>query len=358
MNRILSHALLGSALIVAAASCSKADKADKDTAADNSKVPAAKKIQEATTETKAEPAELSEEEKKAASLEKIKIALAKLETESKKESARWTDELKAAAKTLVTTDYKTGTEALTATLASLHRKPGNAKRDVYRHPAETLEFFGIKPTSKVVEMGAGRGWYTEILAPVVAKSGQLTIGAPDAAGPADTMSTVYGLRAKAFLGTSEDLYGKVKVFHSRGETLSLGEPGSADLVFAAREMHGWQRRDVFATNLKAIVEVLAPGGVFGVVQHRAKPDAKPEESALLGYLPEAWVIAQVEAAGLKLEEKSEINANAKDTKDYEDGVWTLPPSLGLGEQDKAKYEAIGESDRMTLRFVKPAPASK
>jgi predicted methyltransferase len=165
--------------------------------------------------------------------------------------------------------------------------------------------------------------------------------------------TVYGSRQKAWLGKSDDLFGKVTPFQiTEPEKLALGAPGSADLVLAIREMHNWQRRGQLEGYLGAIATVLAPGGTFGVVQHRAPADAKAEESAEKGYLPEAWVIAKVEAAGLKLAEKSEINANAKDTKDYEKGVWTLPPNFREGDTDKPKYEAIGESDRMTLRFTK------
>ncbi len=305
----------------------------------------------------AEAAEAGNEDeaaKKAEQAKRAQDALERLKTEIPEEAARWTDELKASSKALATKDFKTPEAAIKAALASGHRMPGHSERDAARHPQETLLFFGITPSAKVVEMGSGGGWYTELLAPIVSKKGSLTIGTHDATGPETEMRTVYGRRQQAFLAKSEDLYGKIKTFSlASPESVSLGAPGSADLVLAMREMHGWQRRDQFDLFVKAVVDVLAPGGVFGVVQHRAKADAKVEESAEKGYLPEAWVIEKLEAAGLKLEDKSEINANAKDTKDYEKGVWTLPPSLRLKDVDKEKYTAIGESDRMTLRFVKP-----
>ena len=147
--------------------------------------------------------------------------------------------------------------------------------------------------------------------------------------------------------------------------VSLGAEGSYDLVIAMREMHGWQNRDVLDQNLAETFRVLKPGGVFGVEQHRAKDDADPKVSSKNGYLPQKYVIARAEAAGFKLEARSEINANPKDTKDHVEGVWMLPPNTRAPEKeankagyDKAKFEAIGESDRMTLRFVKPKTAAK
>ena len=276
----------------------------------------------------------ADEAKKLADQQKVKDAIATLNKEIPVELARWNDEMKINTRALVATKFKTPKDAISAVLASPHRMPGNAERDASRHPLETLSFFGLTPTSRVVEMGIGQGWYTEILAPVVASEGQFTGGGYDAAGPDDQMRTVYGLRQKALFAKSDDLFGKAKTFDLGAESVELGEPGSADLVLAIREMHNWQRRDTIDANLKAVVSVLAPGGTFGVVQHRAPADAKAEESAEQGYLPEAWLIAKIEATGLKLVEKSEINANPKDTKDYADGVWTLPPNFRAGETDE------------------------
>jgi predicted methyltransferase len=212
----------------------------------------------------------------------------------------------------------------------------------------------------VVEMGTGEGWYTEILAVLVGPKGKLYVVAPDPEGPEGKMRTVYGRRTAAMLAMVPELYGAVEMLTLDPPADSdLGVPATVDVVLAIREMHGWERRGAMDAYLAAVHAALKDGGVFGVVAHRAAPDADASQSAQKGYLPEAWLIAKVEAAGFKLAEKSEINANPKDTRDYAKGVWTLPPNFAEGETDKAKYAAIGESDRMTLRFVKvgAAPAA-
>ena len=287
--------------------------------------------------------------------EKVAKALQDAEAEAAKEKQRWTPELTARAVAVRDGKYADTAAALTAILASDHRTPGHRDRDAARHPVETLTFFGLEPTMTVVELGAGGGWYTELLAPLLAGRGKLIVAGPDAAGPADKMSTVYGRRLDLFLARSPELFGKVeRVAIGSPDAIRLGPDGSADLVLAIREMHNWQRRGELAAYLGAVHAVLKDGGTFGVVAHRARPDAKAEATAEQGYLPEAWVVEQVKAAGFELVGASEVNANPKDTKDYEKGVWTLPPNYRLGETDKAKYAAIGESDRMTLRFKKVA----
>ena len=279
--------------------------------------------------------------------------LAKAEAEAATEARRWTPELKKKAAELVARQPKDARKGLQAILASPHREPGNPERDVHRHPLETLTFFGIRPDMTVVEVGAGEGWYTELLAPLLARNGKLVVTSADPQGPPDAMRTVYAKRLAMFLGKSPELFGKVEVvLVDPPAKVDLGPPGSADLALAIREMHNWQRRGQIDAYLAAIHAVLKEGGTFGVEQHRAAAGGKAEETAEKGYLPEEWLIAKVEAAGFKLEEKSEINANPKDTKDYEKGVWTLPPNYREGDKDKARYAAIGESDRMTLRFVK------
>jgi predicted methyltransferase len=286
-------------------------------------------------------------------------AMEEVEKEAEAEKARWTEEMHAKAAKLVETDYKDLKAAFKAILASPHRQPGNADRDKYRHPAETLTFFGIRPDMTVIEVGAGGGWYTEILAPLLAKKGTLIVTGGDPNGPADQMSTVRGTSLKLFLENAPELYGKVKVSYiAPPDKLELAPEGTADLAVVIREMHNWTRRDYLDAYLAAIHKALKPGGVLGVVAHRAKPDVDPKESAEKGYLPEEWLIQTVEKAGFKLVEKSEINANPKDTKDYEQGVWTLPPNLALGDKDREKYVAIGESDRMTLKFVKAEAETK
>jgi predicted methyltransferase len=312
------------------------------------------------------PAPAMSADKKAEEARKLEQDFAKLAEDIAKEKARFTPELEAKTKALADADYKNLEKGLRTILASEHRTPGDKDRDAWRHPIETLTFFGLKPESKVLEFGGGGGWYTEILAPFVAKKGKMAVTGTDPNGPRTVRATLYGQRLKAFLDKSPALGGKIDFVIIDPNKANLGPENSYDLIIAMREMHGWHRNGNLDKNLAEAFRVLKPGGVFGVEQHRAKPDADPKESAEKGYLPEKWVIERAVAAGFKLEGKSEVNANAKDTKDYADGVWMLPPNLRAPEADKAKYKAIGESDRMTLKFVKPkttqapapAPAKK
>ncbi|MBA2544408.1 MAG: class I SAM-dependent methyltransferase, partial [Deltaproteobacteria bacterium] len=268
--------------------------------------------------------------------EKVAAAVKKAEDEAAKEATRWTADLKAKAIALRDGKYKDAKEALTALLASEHRMPGHKDRDPARHPVETLTFFGLTPTMTVVELGAGGGWYTELLAPLLANKGKLVVAGPDAAGPTDKMSSVYGKRLDMFLAKSPDLFGKVERVSIKPDAIKLGADGSADLVLAIREMHNWQRRGELDKYLTAIHAALKDGGTFGLVAHRAKDGTKGEATAESGYLEEKWVIEKVTAKGFELVEKSEINANPKDTKDYAKGVWTLPPNFALEDTDKAK----------------------
>ncbi|HWO13743.1 MAG TPA: hypothetical protein VNN80_29775, partial [Polyangiaceae bacterium] len=174
----------------------------------------------------------------------------------------------------------------------------------------------------------------------------------DPNGPADQRSTLSGERTKLFLESAPELYGKVETVVIDGKSPSLPQEGNLDLVLLTRELHGMVNGGSLDAWLKEFHDALKPKGTLAIEQHRAKPDAVAEESSKKGYLPEKWVIEKVEAAGFKLAGKSEINANPKDTKDYPDGVWTLPPSFRLGDTDREKYAAIGESDRMTLKFTK------
>jgi predicted methyltransferase len=205
----------------------------------------------------------------------------------------------------------------------------------------------------VLEVGPGEGWFTEILAPILAERGKLLITSADPNGPPDVRGTFYGQRTRRFLDTAPELYGKVETVITGPPPPKYGIEGKLDMIVMARGLHGLARdgfiKDFFAEAFKA----LKPGGILGVEQHRAKPGADPAETAKNGYLPEAFVIDLAEKAGFKVDKKSEVNANAKDTKDYPEGVWTLPPTLQLKDKDKQKYLDIGESDRMTIKFVKP-----
>jgi predicted methyltransferase len=300
----------------------------------------------------AAPEPTEEEKKKAEELKKLEEDRAKLKADNEKELARWTPELRAEAKAVAEKDYTTGKAAIKAALAGKYRAPGNSDRDAARHPVETLEFFGFKPTYTVLEFGPGGGWFTELLAPALAKKGKLIITGSDPNGPADQRSTLNGERQKLFLERSPELYGKVEMAYISNETPDLKLDGTVDLIVCTRELHGMVGRGTLDAWLKEFHDALKTKGTLGIEQHRAKADAVPEESAKKGYLPEKWLIEKVEAAGFKLAGKSEINANPKDTKDYEKGVWTLPPNFAAGETDREKYAAIGESDRMTLKFTK------
>jgi len=307
------------------------------------------------TSTAATPPEPTPEEKKTAEAHrKLEDDRAKWQDEHKAEVARWTPELHLAAKALADKAYPSLDAAMKAVLASKTRKPGDADRDKYRHPLETLAFFGMKPTMTVLEVGPGEGWYTEILAPALAAKGKLIDTNNDPSGPEDQRGTFYGQRFKAFLDKAPELFGKVQTVVVDGKAPKLGIDGTVDMVLVMREVHGWVNQGTADAWLGEIRKALKPSGVLAIEEHRARPDADPIESAKKGYVPEKWLIDRVEADGFKLAGKSEVNANPKDTKDYSEGVWALPPSLQLGDKDREKYVAIGESDRMTLKFVKAA----
>ena len=242
--------------------------------------------------------------------------------------------------------------SLDAAISGPHRSEGNRARDVHRHPRETLEFFGIQSGMTVVELSPGAGWYSEILAPYLGSEGRLVAGAPSATGP----GARYRQRFVERVERSPLLFANVSMATlSPPDAIDLGESGSADAVLTFRNTHNWAMRGQEAAVYQAAFDVLKPGGVFGVVQHRARPGTDASETASSGYVAEAHVIATAEAAGFVLEERSEINANPNDTTEHPEGVWTLPPILRLGDQDRERYVEIGESDRMTLRFRKPTP---
>jgi predicted methyltransferase len=306
----------------------------------------------------APPAEPTpEDKKKAEASKKLEDDRAKWQEDNKAELARWTPEMHAAAKALADKAYPNLRGAMQAAMAGTDRKPGNADRDKYRHPLETLTFFGVKPTMVVLEVGPGEGWYTELLAPVLAAKGKLIDTTGDPNGPGDQRATFNAQRFKALLDKAPELFGKVQTVVVDNKAPKLGLDGNVDEVLLNREVHGMVNGGTLDAWLGEIRKALKPGGGLGIEEHRAKADADPLETAKKGYVPEKWLVDQVEKAGFKLAGKSEINANPKDTKDYPEGVWTLPPTLQLGDKDREKYLAIGESDRMTLKFVKAPDAT-
>jgi predicted methyltransferase len=245
---------------------------------------------------------------------------------------------------------KAAHQALQKAVAGPQRSEANRARDVYRHPVETLNFIGVKPTDTVVELWPGGGWYTEILAPYLADKGKLIAAAPAGKG-AEGM-------AKRF-DANPALFGKVERVNFPTVLGGTGvAPGTADVVLTFRNVHNWkmgymhpEKTDYSEAAFREIFAMLKPGGVLGIEDHRLPEAAGAERNN--GYIKVSTVRAMAEKAGFKFDGASEVNANPKDTADWEDGVWTLPPTLALGDKDKAKYQAIGESDRMTLRFVKP-----
>ena len=250
----------------------------------------------------------------------------------------------------------TAASALDSVVAGNWRDPANVARDGYRHPKETLNFFGLSPAQTVIEITPGGGWYSEILAPYLRDKGQYIAAVVDPASVAEGRSRDYQQKNKTALetkfGAASAQYGKAKVVGYDPKAAVFGPADSADLVLTFRNVHNWRSSGQAEGMFKGFFAVLKPGGVLGVVEHRAKADVPADDKS--GYVGQAQVIAMAEAAGFKLQEKSEINANPRDTKDHPNGVWTLPPVNDHEAKDDAKYKAIGESDRMTLRFVKPA----
>ena len=233
-------------------------------------------------------------------------------------------------------------------IAGDHRSEKNKSRDEYRHPKQTLEFFGFNPMMTVVEITPGGGWYTEILAPAVKGKGKLY----GAHYPDTGEDNYYSNSRKQLVKklASNEVYSEVELtnFVPRQES-ELAPAGTADMVLTFRNLHNWRDEGVEQV-FKDAYKALKKGGVLGVVEHRLPEGVDPKKA--VGYVSQSKTIAQAKAAGFTLAASSEINANPKDKAVYPKGVWTLPPVLRLGDEDKAKYMAIGESDRMTLKFVK------
>jgi predicted methyltransferase len=244
--------------------------------------------------------------------------------------------------------------SLDMALQGAWRDPKNVARDQYRHPRETLTFFGVAPNQTLIEITPSAGWYSEILAPYLKDNGHYVAAVWDDAitgQPKYRYDLNKTLRAK-FAGNAA-VYGmpEVRVFDPKAPV--FGAPGSADTVLTFRNAHNWVADGTAEAYFKAFFDVLKPGGTLGVVDHRAKPGTDLQKMKDSGYLTEELITRLAQGAGFVLEARSEVNANPKDTTDHPNGVWTLAPVNRHDAADDAKYKAIGESDRMTLRFRKP-----
>lgn len=234
-----------------------------------------------------------------------------------------------------------------------HRSESNRVRNESRNPVETLQFFGLAADMTVIEILPSRGWYTEIMAPYLRDHGKYYAAHFSPNASASYMPpNLRNFEEK--ITTDPDLYGKITVRHLNPPNEVVIAPAeSADMALTFRNVHNWimagQEHEYFATFYKA----LKPGGVLGVVEHRAKPDAGMDVMRTTGYVTEAYVKEVAAAAGFEFAGNSELNANPKDPTVHPEGVWTLPPNYRMGDVDRDKYMAIGESDRMTLKFVKP-----
>lgn len=240
---------------------------------------------------------------------------------------------------------------LAKAVAGSHRTPVFVARDSARKPQLELEFFGIKPSMTILEINPGGGYWTEILAPYLKDKGTYyTTVSPRAMGER-AAKAADAWQAK--LDANKDVYGKTKVAEFGRDTTDIIPEGTADMVLTFRNVHNWMMAGVQDEAFAAFYKALKPGGVLGVEEHRGRTDVPQDPKGLSGYVREDYTIALAEKAGFKLVSKSEMLANPKDTKDYEGGVWTLPPTYRLGDKDKEKYTAIGESDNFVLKFEKP-----
>lgn len=244
-----------------------------------------------------------------------------------------------------TTSSSPTSAALATAIAASTRAPANVVRDQYRHPRETLAFFGIDPSQTVVEVAPGGGWYTEILAPYLSRGRYYAVASERGLGGLNKLKAA-----------NPALYGSIltAAFPAKAGETRVPD-GVADTVLTFRNVHNWHMsgpgnaQDAF----NQMYAMLKPGGTLGVVEHRLPENMPTEMELKSGYMKRSSVLAFARAAGFRLDAESDVNANPRDTHDYPKGVWTLPPNYAEGDIDRAKYAAIGESDRMTLRFVKP-----
>jgi len=239
--------------------------------------------------------------------------------------------------------------ALTAAVADPARTAAYVARDKVRHPADELAFFGITPTMTVVELWPGGGYWTEILGSYLAKRGTYYVAQP--AGDPEELTSVEKWRAK--VAAQNGRLGTIKETELGVGHFTVAPPGSADLVLTFRNLHNWMDAGYADEAMKACFTALKPGGILGIEEHRGRNDKPQDPKAKDGYVREDYTIAMAKKAGFVPAGSSQINANPKDTKDWVDGVWTLPPTLSQGEKDKDRYTAIGEADNYVLKFRKP-----
>lgn len=246
-------------------------------------------------------------------------------------------------------------EALQAAIDSPLRSPRNIARDAHRHPYETLMFFGIEPGMTVAEIDPGIGtWYMEILAPFLEQHGGVYYAVGD--DPEADMDAYDRQNYEAFIARVEGrpaLFAGARIGVFAPLQKDIAPPDSVDMVLTFRSLHNWLEDGIAEAAFAAFYRALKPGGILGVVQHRADDDVPQAPTAPNGYVHERHVIELAESAGFGLVARSEINANPRDTRDYAGGVWELPPTLDVSETERAARVAIGESDRMTLKFTKP-----
>jgi len=238
-------------------------------------------------------------------------------------------------------------------IAGDHRSPANIARNPYRHPVETLEFFGLRPEMTLIEIGPSGGWYTEVLAPYMRDHGRYYGAHFSPNSPlAYHRSTLERFETK--LLERPDMYGKTIIRHLLPpDEVVIGPAEGADMALTFRNVHNWIMAGLEQGYFEAFYAALKPGGILGVVEHRAPAGSGMEVMRTTGYVTEEYVRELAEGAGFEFVGASEINANPRDSKDHPEGVWTLPPDFRLGDVDRQKYLAIGESDRMTLKFRKP-----
>jgi predicted methyltransferase len=253
-------------------------------------------------------------------------------------------------------------KTIEAAVAGTWRMPADRARDPFRHPVETLKFWRLKPGDTVVEFWPGAGWYTDILAPFLdATGGKLYAADLEVKEGGDPAAREIVDSYRKRISSRPKLYGKVEITAFGTTSGPVAPAGTADLVLFLRNLHNWMAAGIVEKAFHDAFVALKPGGVLGVEEHRADPGGVPDVLAADGYVEQAYVVKLAQEAGFVLDQASEINANPKDTKNHPFGVWTLPPvrrSSPRGDVDNpgfdhAKYDAIGESDRMTLRFVKP-----